>query len=137
MIEIIAGIFLGSFVLTWAVALYFFYRKIQPQFESKTYQNLNSNLKKVGLLWSNKNSDFIPYREGALQKDKAQSFKSFFLITTLCSLISVAGFLLLFLVLLTGKSRRERLVFSSLLVNNANLLPEQILPIVTEIKNTH
>lgn len=137
MIEIIVGIAAVSCVLTWLAAMYFFYRKIRPQFDSKSVQNLNLNLRRVGLCWSNKNSDFMPYQEGRLEKDRAQTFKSFFLITTLCSLVSVVGFVLLFLVLLTGKSRKEKLVFASLLVQSSVLSPEKILALVEEIKNNH
>ena len=137
MIEIIVGIAAGSCGLTWMAAMYFFYRKVRPQFDSKSFQNLNLNLRRVGLCWSNKDSDFIPYQTGFLEKDRTQTFKSFFLITTLCSLVSVVGFVLLFLVLLTGKSRKEKLVFASPLVQSCDLPPEKILALVEEIKSNH
>jgi hypothetical protein len=136
MIEIIAGVFAGSFVLTWAVALVFFYRKIRPQFESKSFQILNQNLNKVEMRWSNKNSDFSSLKTGSLEEDRNLTFKSFFLITTLCSLVSVLGFLLLFLVLLSGKSRKERIVFKSPLASEVNLEKDQVIRYMEEIKNS-
>ncbi len=134
MIEIIAGIYIGSFTLTWCVALVYFYRKLKPQFASKSYQVLEKNLNKVNLSWSNKNSDFVLQDPELFEKDKSSSFRSFFLITTLCSLLSFLGFLLLFLVLMTGKSRKERLVFASDLAHKQNLDASDVLKSVEEIK---
>lgn len=134
MIEIIAGIYAGSFALTWWVALTYFYRKLKPQFSSKSYQVLEANLNKINMSWSNQNSDFVPHNPDCLESDKNSAFKSFFLITTLCSLLSFLGFLLLFLVLMTGKSRKERLVFASPLAQKQDLAVSEILKLVEDIK---
>lgn len=134
MIEIIGGIYIGSFTLTWCVALIYFHRKLKPQFVSRSYHVLEQNLNKVNLSWSNKNSDFIIQNPEQSEKEKVSAFKSFFLITSLCSLLSVLGFLLFFLVLITGKSRKERLVFASALARKQDLTAQDILKIIEEIK---
>jgi hypothetical protein len=137
MIEIIGGIYLGSFLLTWLVALTYFMTKLKPQYKSKSFVILIENLKKADLIWSNKNSEFGPYDPSHLEKDKAKAFQSFFLIVVLCSLLSVIGFLLFFLVILSGKSRKERLVFASPLVQNLELDRSAVLKIVEELNSTY
>lgn len=136
MIEILLGVWFVSFCLSMMTLIYGF-TLTRKKLHSSKLQNVNANLEKVGLFWSNAISDFAPLKENAVRLDQKKTLRSALMIGLL-SLGSVLGFLLLFIVTISvhfiAPSRKEKAMFRSALANDPNLTSDQVTRVVDELK---
>jgi len=137
MVEIMGTIWLSFFTLSWISGMTFLNLSIRKKYHSKGITNLNSNLAKVGLFWSNRNANFLSLEEGDPEKDFQSVKGSFLLMTTILSILSGIGFILLILMMFTGRPRREVRTFQSDLVKNPDLSLAEVEAQVAELKNIY
>lgn len=137
MVEIILVVYITCFTLS-ACLIAWQYSLVSRQLQSQSLQNLNTNLAKVGLFWSNEKSDFASLQEGSIEADQRKA-KLTVLAVGLLGFASVPGFLLLLAVILSmrylARSRKERAVFASRLIEDAILDATQVNGLVEEFKN--
>ncbi len=126
-IEIVLGIWFGSFILSFLVI--FFHRKmIIRKFQDTKIYNLNRNVGSLDFFWSIADSDFKKLNNLSLQAavalDKKRALSHAWLLSPLC-LLSFVGFILVCAFVIgshfVGKSRKEQLVFESELVTSKDL----------------
>lgn len=138
MIEVIAGLFVTCFVLSWIVTGLFLVSVFERRFKSKNLQTLNLNLQKIGLLWSLRNDEFVSQEKTSINKDRGAARRSILMMTALFSLLSVLGFICNLIMLLSlgflARSRREIEVLSSQLSMNPNLAPSEVRQQVRELR---
>lgn len=137
MVEIIATVYLTCFTLSWIAGLSYLNLRIQKQYRSHGLTTLNNNLARVGLFWSNRNANFLALAEGSPEEDHRSVKKSFLLMTTILSLLSVFGFILLILMMFTGRPRREKRTFQSDLAQKSSLSLVEVETLVAELKNIY
>lgn len=112
----------------------------RKKLQSKTLKNLNANLEKVNLFWSNSSNDFSPLSANAIENDASRTLRGT-LLMGLLGLISVPGFLLLIALVLSihmlARSRKEIAIFNSPLVSDVSLPKEHIENLVKEFSGLH
>jgi hypothetical protein len=109
-----------SYVIGWipsavttGLQIWFHRKKVK----SLAYQQLQNNLKKIDLMWSESTSDIEPFIEGKEEEALKSYEKSILLMGALFLLLSWLGFFFNLAVLLSvhflAVSRREQKIFSS------------------------
>lgn len=134
MIEIIVAVWITCFCLSMITVAFNYYFTRKKLF-SNALKNLNVNLEKVGLYWSNSSADFLPLSLNSVQTDASKTLKNTFLLGAL-GLASVPGFLLLVITVLSihllARSRKERATFNSALVQNSDLSRSEVENLINE-----
>jgi hypothetical protein len=135
-IEIILGVWLVCFCLS-AIVTRFGYYLTYKKLTSQSLSNLNTNLKKIHLFWSNSSSDFTPLTEGAVEADAKKALRTSLLVGFL-GVASVVGFILLFLVVISvhflARSRKERATFRSALTDDTSLSAQEVEALVQDLR---
>lgn len=138
MIEIVLGIWFGSFILSFLV-IYFHHKMVLRKFSDSRIDLLNRNISTVGFYWSIAEADFKSLENLSLAEardlDKSRALKHVWLLSPL-SLLSIVGLILIGAFVVgshfVGKSRKEQLVFQSELVNSDKLSKESIAKLFEE-----
>jgi len=137
MIEIIATVWLVCFILSSLIVCWN-YLTLKRKLASPELGQLNANLKKVGLFWMHNRGDFGELQERNTPERDAKSLLRSALFMEAFAVASVAGLLLLLIVIVTmhfvGVHRREKAVLASPLAENLDLAPEQIHQLVSELR---
>ena len=106
----------------------------QKKMRSPEMQQLQSNLKKIDLYWSESQANFIPRLDGTAEKGNYR--RTLLILGVIFIALSWFGFLFNLLVFISTQylavSRREKLVFASALSHN-NLSTEQVQILVNEL----
>jgi len=136
MIEIIAGVWLGSFLLS-ALLTASNIGSVFHAVRNPRYNLLNANLKKMGLFWSLSSEDFLPLGELNPEEDARKLRRNFLLMGGL-GFLSFPGFF--FLAIITAsmrwlKSRKAQRVFRSDLAHAPDLDAAQVKTLIEEIGN--
>jgi hypothetical protein len=135
MIEVIAGVWLTSFVLSLIVTGFNFYTT-RKRLNSQRLTILNFNLAKVDKYWSNSTANFAPLTANAIEMDAAKTLRNT-LLMGLLGLASLIGLILLLTVVISlhylVRSRREVATFRSALATDKNLSQGEVEKIVTEL----
>ena len=139
MVEIIIGVWAVCFCLSMlTVGINF--RLTQKKLKSKTLRNLNLNLEKAELFWSNSLADFAPLTPTAVEND-AQKTRRNALVIGAFGLASIPGFLLLLALVLSlhllARSRKEVATFRSLLTSDTNLGRHEVECLVKELQQIY
>lgn len=99
---------------------------------------LNSNLKKIGLFWSEHHDRIETWEEGIEERDWQASARSFGLLGAMLSALSWGGFVLLLILIVSiralARSRLEKNLFSSPLARESSLSPERVREIVDPLR---
>lgn len=120
---------------SWLVAVLYYWLSMRPHLLSPEMQVLNGNLAKIGLYWSNSDGSFRELSEGAVERDAEQARRHFWTMTTLLSLLSLVGMLLLIAIFMSGHPRLERNTFNSALAKDPALPAGEVSKLVEEIKS--
>jgi hypothetical protein len=135
MIEVIAGVWLTSFVLSLIVTGFNFYTT-RKRLHSQRLTTLNFNLAKVDMYWSNSTANFAPLTANAVETDAAKTLRNT-LLMGLLGLASLVGLLLLLTVVISlhylVRSRREVATFRSALATDKNLGQDEVEKLVAEL----
>lgn len=138
-VEIMLGVWLVCFclsALTLAINFHLTYRKMR----SRALRNLNLNLEKVQMYWSNSAGNFAPLTSGAIEKDRKDTLRNAFLLGFL-SLGSLPGFLLHFIIVvslhLLARTRKEIATFRSPLASDPGLDKTAIERWIRDLSQIH
>jgi hypothetical protein len=135
MIEIIAGVWLISFLLSIPITVWNVHTVMRSK-RSSEYSVLNSNLAKIGLFWSLSNEQIVSLSEGDPDKDANKLLRTYLMIGGL-GLLSVFGLIFLSIVSLSihvlVKSRLAAKVLNSDLAKNPDLQPGDIEMLVKDL----
>jgi hypothetical protein len=125
-------LFLGP---CWFLAGWHYWFGIRRHFASEKLRVLNLNLAKAGLYWSNVNNEVQPL-EGpdSLAKDRAKYVRHFLIFTSVLTILSVVGMILLGLIFLTSRSRLEIRLMESRLASDSGLQADEIQPVLEEVR---
>lgn len=121
---------------SWIFALYYWYFAARPRLRSESLKTLNFNLAKVGMFWSNADGNFRPLGPESVARDGQRMLRSFLIMTSLLSVFSIVGMILLILIFVSGHPRLERNTFASALTQQTDLTAEQVSQIVAELQST-
>lgn len=132
MVEIIVGVWLACFCLSMIVVAINF-NWTRKKLQSRKLKNLNTNLEKVGLYWSNSQGTFATLTPEAIDAD-ARKTQRVNLFMAFLGLWSVIGFLLLLIVVVSvhmvARSRKEIATFQSALAVDTDLARAQVEDLV-------
>lgn len=113
---------------------------MKRQFHLPTTTHINANLGKIGLYWSDAESNFAELSSSNTEADRARSYRNAVLMGLLFSIGSWAGFFFLFLIMVSlrfiARPRLERAVYASELALNQNLSTQDVQKIVTTLKGS-
>lgn len=128
MVEIIFGVWLTCFFLSMIVVAINF-NWTRKKLNSRKLRNLNTNLEKIKMFWSNSQGDFAPLTADSIQSDAKKTQKTHLLMAFL-GLWSVVGFLLLLVVVISvhliARSRKEIATFRSPLAEGTSLTTVEV-----------
>jgi hypothetical protein len=129
MIEIIAGVYLTCFALSW-ILIFWHFSFVSRELKSTKLVTLNHNLEKVGYFWSHSRGAIEKLGEFTAADDQKKSRRGV-LWLGIFAFWSVPGFLILLAVILSLRfsfsSRKERAVLQSALAQNPELSPDEVL----------
>lgn len=128
MIEIIAGVWLTSLLLSIPITAWNIHTVLQSK-RSPKYTVLNSNLAKIGLFWSLSGEQFMPLAKGNPDDDARKLLRTYLIIGCL-GFLSLLGLIFLSIVTVSlhvlVKSRKADRVMKSELAINADLSPIEV-----------
>ena len=135
MIEIMVGVFLGSFCLSTLLSVWNFVA-VSRLLKSKSLKIVNGNLEKVGMFWSMNADNFKKLEEGAVEKDGKRLVRSTLMLACL-SLFSLFGFVLLLILTVSMRvlrtDRKTKALFQSALAKQTELSEGAVRDLVTEV----
>jgi hypothetical protein len=135
-IEIIVGIYLTSFCLSWCL-IGLGLLKLRRQERSSGRQFLNRNLRLIDLYWSNTRNEFVPWTDTAEAEDRARSFRQLLFIAGGLSFLSAFGLLMNIILMLSifviARTRMEKRLFASPLAHE-ELTHERVAALVAELR---
>lgn len=136
MVEIMAGVWLTSFCLSM-ITLGLNFHFTRKRLNSKTLKNLNSNLAKVNLYWSNSAGDFLPLTEDSVKLDASKTLRNTLFLGAL-GLASLLGFILLVVIVFSihvlARTRKEIATFRSPLALDPKLTAAEVTSLVNEYR---
>lgn len=139
MIEILLTVYIASMAGSFLL-LAWHYTTTKRQLQAPALENLNKNLKPLGLFWSHSNGSFSSLHEGSVAEDRRRSLRNI-LWLSLLAFASLPGFVLLSAVIFSvryfARSRVETAVFNSPLALSVNLPEAETAGFVEQMKSTY
>ena len=139
MIEIILGIWVVCFFLSIMV-LGINFHLMRKRLGSEKLKNLNMNLKKINMYWSNTAEDFLPLDSDSINKDEEKTLRNA-LFMGFFALGSLPGFILLFILILSihflAPSRKTVATFNSALAQKNALSQEEVQNLVKQLSQIY
>lgn len=125
----LAAIYFAGVVVGLFCTIGFIYWNRQRR-KGRSWRNLQANLNKVGLFWSDHRDRLLPWTPDVDLKEDGRSTRSLAVAGALLSALSWPGVLFYLLIIASivflARSRAERKIFSSPLVNDDDLDPEKV-----------
>ena len=136
MVELAGFYFSG---LTVSLLLTLFYQiMLARHYSSSRFQQLNSNLARANLFWSDQESNFKSLTATALREDQAAAKKAALIFGLLMSFMAWLGFVIFTVFLISlrylARPRFERRVFASALARKENLSESEVQELIKELR---